>query len=262
MWMYSLLPKILDMSFTAGIVIVLVLVARLPLKKAPKIFSYALWAVVLFRLVCPMTFESPISLVPDRASITSEQITAVIPSVTFQTPANITANRFADAENPDHPVYVSSEADGNSIITFVWLFGIAAMLIYNLISLLRLKRKLVGAGRLRDNIYLADHIASPFVLGVIRPKIYLPSTLPEEERSYVILHEQTHIRRLDHIVKMLAFLALALHWFNPLVWAAFVFAVKDMEMSCDERVLKQMGGEIRGAYGASLLSLATGPAHY
>jgi hypothetical protein len=121
-----------------------------------------------------------------------------------------------------------------------------------------LRWKLIGAGYLRDNIYLADHIASPFVIGVIRPKIYLPSSLPEAEHSYVILHEQTHIRRLDHLTKILAFLALAVHWFNPLVWVAFILTVKDMEMSCDERVLRLMGSDIKGAYSTSLLSLATG----
>jgi beta-lactamase regulating signal transducer with metallopeptidase domain len=273
MWMYALLPQILNMSFTAGIVIILVLFARLLLKKAPKIFSYVLWAVVLFRLICPVSVSSQFSLfalfhVP--ASTTNGSTYSVIHYI----PTNIMDAESAQADwgttgNVDDTVpqgggqtaadTLDAQRKGRiAAATFLWLAGIAAMLIYSVVSFIRLRGKLIGAVRLRDNIYLADHIASPFVIGVVCPKIYLPSTLPEEEQSYVILHELTHIRRCDHIIKMLAFLALAVHWFNPLVWLAFVCAVKDMEMSCDEYVLKQMGGEIKGAYGASLLSLATG----
>jgi beta-lactamase regulating signal transducer with metallopeptidase domain len=272
MWTVTLLPHILNMSFTAGVVIVLVLGARLMLKKAPKIFSYALWAVVLFRLVCPVSFSSQFSLFglfPASASTTSsgaassmsyipaDVVYAAPPQENLPVPgAPPTVSEAlpkAGEQTPADPLKIWITAG-----TYLWLSGIAVMLIYSALSLIRLRRKLVGAVHLRDNIYLADHVASPFVIGVIRPRIYLPSTLPQEEQSYVVLHEQTHIRRLDHIVKMLAFLALAVHWFNPLVWAAFVCAVKDMEMSCDERVLKQMGDDIKSAYGASLLSLATG----
>jgi beta-lactamase regulating signal transducer with metallopeptidase domain len=260
------------MSLTAGIVIVLVLVARLPLKKAPKIFSYALWAVVLFRLICPVSFSSQLSvfgLLPAAAKaagsgatgrmsyIPSDIVHTEFPRVNLPLPGINEAINSKLPQGEEQLVADPLEAP-MAVGTLLWLFGCGAMLMYSAISLIYLRRKLVGAGRLRDNIYLADHIASPFVIGVIRPRIYLPSTLPEEERSYVVLHEQTHIRRLDHIVKMLAYLALAIHWFNPLVWVAFVCAAKDMEMSCDERVLKQMGGTVKGAYGASLLSLATG----
>jgi hypothetical protein len=134
----------------------------------------------------------------------------------------------------------------------------AALLIYSTVSLIRLKRKLVGAILLRDNIYLADHIDSPFVMGQIRPKIYLPSSLAEKERDYILLHEEHHIRRGDHVVKLLSFIALCLHCFNPLVWIAFILSGKDMEMSCDEAVLRKLGGDIRADYSASLISLATG----
>ena len=145
-----------------------------------------------------------------------------------------------------------------SSATILWLFGIMAMLVYSAASLYLLRVKLIGAVRLRDNIYLADHIATPFVIGVIRPKIYLPSTLSERERDYIILHERTHIRRLDHIAKLVSFFALSVHWFNPLVWVTFILSGKDMEMSCDEAVMKKMDGDIRADYSASLLSLATG----
>ncbi len=272
MWMYTLLPEILNMSITAGLVIVLVLIARLLLKKVPKIFSYMLWAVVLFRLVCPVSFSSDIALIGlfnAPVLTTNDNPYSSIPYI----PRNIVHTEYPKV---DLPLPAISEAINENLpkgeeqlaadplegpmamATLLWLTGIAVMLIYSAISLLLLSRKLIGAVNLRDNIYLADHISTPFVIGLIRPKIYLPSTISEEEQSYIILHEKTHIRRLDHFIKMLAFLALTMHWFNPLVWVAFICAAKDMEMSCDESVLKQMGGEIRTAYSTSLLSLSAG----
>lgn len=273
MWTYTLLPKILNMSLTASIVIVIVLLVRLLLRKSPKVFSYALWAVVLFRLLCPVSFSTGFSLlglfntpawtVSDSGAyssmtyIPSDIVHTEYPRVDLPLPG------VSEAINETLPQ--GSEQTGAdplelpmSAATMLWLVGIMVMLIYSAVALLELRRKLVGAVRLRDNIYLADHIATPFVIGLFRPKIYLPSTISVEEQDYIILHEQTHIKRLDHIIKMIAFLALAMHWFNPLVWVAFVCAVKDMEMSCDEHVLKQMGGEIKTAYSTSLLSLATG----
>lgn len=267
MWVYTLLPKILNMSLTAGVVTVLVLLVRIPLKKAPKIFSYALWAVVFFRLACPVSFSSEFSLlgVFHAPAVTNGSITYIptdivhteYPRVDLPIPGigklindNLPQGREQIVADPLEWQMAAA--------TVLWLGGIAAMLIYSAASLQLLRRRLIGAVRLRENIYLADHIATPFVIGVIRPKIYLPSSLAEQEQSHILLHEQTHVRRLDHIFKMMAFLALAVHWFNPLVWVAFVSCVKDMEMSCDERVLKEMGGGIKGAYSTSLLSLATG----
>lgn len=272
MWMYTLLPKILNMSLTAGIVIVLVMISRILLKRAPKIFSYALWAVVLFRLVCPVSFSSEFSLIGLFHSPASTTNGSAYSSINY-IPDNIVHTEFPQVDLPipiinevinnnlpqGHEQLVADPLEGlMALATLLWLFGIAAMLIYSAVSLILLRRKLIGAVSLRDNIYLADHIVTPFVIGVFRIKIYLPSTLSEKEHDFVILHEQTHIRRFDHIIKILAFLALAVHWFNPLVWVAFVCCVKDMEMSCDERVLKEMGSEIKSAYSTSLLSLATG----
>ncbi len=273
MWTYTLLPKILNMSLTASIVIVIVLLARLLLRKSPKVFSYALWAVVLFRLLCPVSFSTEFSLLGllNTPTVTVSDGGAYS-SMTY-IPSDIVHTEYPRVDLPlpgvseaiNETLPQGSEQTGAdplelpmSAATTLWLLGIMVMLIYSAVSLLELRRKLVGAVRLRDNIYLADHIATPFVIGIFRPKIYLPSTISVEEQDYIILHEQTHIKRLDHMVKMIAFLALAMHWFNPLVWVAFVCAVKDMEMSCDERVLKQMGGEIKTAYSTSLLSLATG----
>lgn len=250
--------QILNMSYTASYVIIFVMIARLLLKKMPKVFSYMLWGVVLFRLICPFSFASIWSLIPE--SSTSLPMAAKYSQIT-QINTGITANDSTN--NPAFPVQIS--ADGIDPIQgwitlgeIIWLIGIAVLLFYSVASLLQLRRKLVGTVKLYSNIYLADHINSPFVMGVMHPRIYLPSTLSEQEQRYTILHEQTHIRRLDHIVKILAFTGLAVHWFNPLAWAAFILSCNDMEMSCDESVMRQMDTDIRGDYSALLLGLATG----
>ena len=268
---YSFLPKLLNMSLTAGIAIVCVLVLRLFLKKAPKIISYALWAVVLFRLLCPFTIESGLSLfgLMDAPTTNTTSGTSSIEYI----PENIVHTEFPEVTIPFPGVSEtinSTLPQGQeqlaadpleapvAIGTYVWLLGVMGMAVYSVISYVRLKRKLLIASPLQENIWLADEIPTPFVMGLIRPRIYLPSDTQEQQLSYIILHEQHHIKRGDHIIKALAFLALSIHWFNPLVWVAFVYANKDMEMSCDEAVVKKMGDHILADYTASLLSLATG----
>ena len=253
--MDSIFLRILNMSLTASYVILLVLLARLILKRAPKVFSYALWIVVLFRLICPFSFESIFSAIPQSVPT----VTAPPRSYDVVFPAAGTSEWQEIIYQADHsalpqtPVWTAYD-----ILAVIWLVGIAVLLIYSVVSLLRLRSRLVGSVKWRGNIYLADHIPSPFVLGIIRPKIYLPSTIGEDERKYIILHERTHIRRFDYIFKLLAFFALTVHWFNPLVWLAYVLHIKDMEMSCDESVMRHMDADIRQKYSASLLSFAAG----
>ena len=275
--MHRLFPIVCNMSLTAGVVILAVLAVRLLLRRAPKVFSYALWAVVLFRLLCPVSVTSAVSLMgalgapaQERTQRTSaveyvpaDRIRGTAPAVTQlpQTPLPAEtggAVNAAPADTAPEAVPATSFNEPVFILTLIWLAGMVLLLAYSLVSLLRLRRRLVGTVRLRDNIYLADHIPSPFVMGLFRPKIYLPSTLTETERGYILRHEQYHLRRRDHLVKFLSFLALCIHWFNPLVWAAFVLSGKDMEMSCDEAVVRELGEDIRADYSASLLSLATG----
>lgn len=266
MW-YEILPQIINMSITGGIIILAVLLIRLLLKRAPKVFSYALWAVVLFRLLCPASLSSSISIFNlFDAPITNSGSLEYIPEDIVHN-ENPTVNLLiADVnESVNNALLQRQEqvvADSLelpvSAATYIWLFVVTALLLYSVIVLFRLRRKLIGSCLLRDNIYLTDHIASPFVIGLFRPRIYLPSTLSDRERDYIILHEQHHIRRLDHIVKILAFLALCVHWFNPLVWIAFLLSSADMEMSCDEAVMKSLSGHFREDYSRSLLSLATG----
>ena len=276
--MHRLFPIVCNMSLTASVVILAVLAVRLLLRRAPKVFSYALWAVVLFRLLCPVSVTSAVSLMgalgapaQERTQRTSAveyvpadiMIRSTAPAVTQlpQTPLPAeTGGAVSDAPADTAPAAVPAMSFNEPvfILTLIWLAGMVLLLAYSLVSLLRLRRRLVGTVRLRDNIYLADHIPSPFVMGLFRPKIYLPSTLTETERGYILRHEQYHLRRRDHVVKLLSFLALCVHWFNPLVWAAFILAGKDMEMSCDEAVVRELGEDIRADYSASLLSLATG----
>lgn len=142
--------------------------------------------------------------------------------------------------------------------TCIWLFGIALMLIYSFVSIVVLKRRLCCAVLIEGNLYEAHNLKTPLVIGIFKPKIYIPAGLTDEEHCFIVLHEQTHIRRHDHAVKMFAYLVLCLHWFNPLVWAAFVLMGADMEMSCDECVIRKLGGEIKSAYSLSLVRVASG----
>ena len=269
----SLLPPlILNMTITSSMVIMFVLFARLILKNAPKVFSYALWAVVLFRLLCPVSFATEFSmlgLINAPAVVNSQHTTAVefIPydvvhtqELKVQLPVPDVVNEAVNKMLPqEHAALGADPLEGDFAIgSLLWELGIMVMAVYSLVSYVLLRRKLIGALLLDKNIYLADGITTPFVMGLIYPKIYLPSMLADREQKYIILHEQHHIRRGDHIIKVLAFFALCFHWFNPLVWMAFILASKDMEMSCDEAVMKKLGEDIRTDYSASLLSLATG----
>jgi len=260
---------VLNMSVTAGAVIVFVLLVRMLLKRAPKIFSYALWAVVLFRLLCPVSISSELSLlkwldVPAESRGGRTSVTEYISPEDIELGQSDEAPLMGSQQmNPDIDGDGYAEKQGRQnkvfeIAAVIWLAGIVGMVVYSLISYHRLRKTLVGAINLGGNIYLADYITSPFVVGLFRPQIYLPSNLSEHEQEYIIMHEKHHIRRGDHIIKLLAFATLGIHWFNPLVWVAFVLAGKDMEMSCDEAVIGQMSRDIRADYSASLLNLSTG----
>lgn len=257
--MNSLFLTVLNMSLTASYAVIFVIIARFFLKKTPKIFSYALWLIVFFRLVCPFTFSSSVSMMPENAGAISEDIMSVYP---------VMDNGILAAENTVNntvhsPVIPSDPSSGFSFIKtvteaapIIWIAGITAFLIYGTVSYLKLKKVLNTATLVNDNIFETDRIKTPFVLGIIRPKIYIPVNLPDNELNYIIKHEQTHIRRYDHIVKLISFFSLAIHWFNPLVWLSFFLMSKDMEMSCDESVMKSTSDDIRMNYSKSLLSLS------
>ena len=262
--MGNLFSVILNMSMTGSIVILLVMLARLILRRAPKIFSYALWAVVLFRLLCPVAFTAPVSAL--KALEPKVQEASESTSVIYFIPAEVNQNpdfAFVPADNQSGTEPVPAEESAHTrldlmtVASYVWLAGTGIMIAYSVIQYVRMRLKLIGAMAYRGNVYRADYIDTPFVMGILSPKIYLPSDVPKNERKYIIAHERHHISRFDHIIKLLAYSALCIHWFNPLVWAAFILAGKDMEMSCDEAVIRKMGSQIRADYSASLLRLAT-----
>ncbi|MBE6935772.1 MAG: hypothetical protein E7458_04635 [Ruminococcaceae bacterium] len=268
---YAFLPKLLNMSLTASAAILLVMLLRLLLRRAPKAISYALWGVVLFRLLCPVSIGSAFSLyaifdAPARESaggtsvieyIPEDIVHTEFPEVTLPLPG--VSNVINDALPQGEEQLRADPLEGPIFLgTLVWMAGVWGMAIYSIVSYTRLQRRLFIAVPLRENIWIADDLKSPFVVGILRPKIYLPDHLSEAERAYIILHEQQHIRRLDPLMKGLGFLALSIHWFNPLVWAAFLLAGRDMEMSCDEAVIRNLGSDVRADYSASLLTLATG----
>lgn len=246
----------------ASIVILFVLATRLILKRAPKVFSYALWLIVLIRLLVPISVQSPVSAIPEIQTTNSFEINEALPDFDFELPSDRKENQLnlQQAIETGNPitVRVSRSLEPAQYLALGWMAGMLFMLLYSVISYQKIRRKLDVVVPLRGNIFIADDIQSPFVIGFIRPKIYLPCNLGEREQEYIILHEQHHIRRLDHIFKSLAFLALTIHWFNPLVWVAFVLACRDMEMSCDEAVIRKLGSDVRADYSASLLTLATG----
>ena len=263
--LHTIFFAVLNMSITASIVIVVVLLARFLLKHAPKIFSYALWAVVLFRLLCPISLTSDFSLmsmlqapITDNGRIEYVAFDTDTLSITIPSP-----NRNQTVEQQVKPPLEEAPAADTftfpvSVVSTIWICGVVVMLVFNIAQLIRLRRKLIGATPLRKNIYLADHIQTPFVMGLIRPKIYLPSSMYDTEQSYIIQHEKHHIHRGDHIIKLFAFVAICVHWFNPLVWLAFALSSKDMEMSCDEAVIKRIDKDIRADYSSSPLHFSTG----
>lgn len=257
-------PEVLNRSITASIVILFIIIARLFMRKMPSIFRYILWGIVLIRLFAPISIESQLSLVPETRPVTQAQLNYAFPVVEYQTFQDRQDNRFFEeryeySDNAERAlVEVSHSADPSVWIAIIWLFGMLSMAGYSLISYLRLIRKLRVAIPAGKGVYIADDISYPFVIGILCPRIYLPCTITEKEQGYILLHERHHICRGDHIIKAISFFALTIHWFNPLVWTAFLLSARDMEMSCDEAVMKKLGESVRQDYAASLLSLATG----
>jgi beta-lactamase regulating signal transducer with metallopeptidase domain len=247
------------MSLTASYVIAFVIAIRLFLKKFPKNFSYLLWIAVLFRLICPFSFDSIVSLIPKNVNI--PQDIAYMPKPEINSGITVIDSAVNNVL-PSPPINQIASANPMQIWLAigeaVWLIGITTLLIYSVITTVKLYSKLRNAKHIKDNIYLVNGFKTPFVFGIIYPKVYLPDRLLESEKSYVLLHEQTHIKRLDHIVKLIFFIATCIHWFNPLAWIAFYLMGEDMELSCDEKVVKQMGSSIKKEYSSSLLSMSTG----
>ena len=255
--MSGIFLKLLNLSISASWLVLVVLALRLVLKRAPKWVDVLLWGMVALRLMLPFSIESALSLIPSAETLSPEV-------VQFDPAPTITSGvEFIDnAVNPSlsesfaaaplasvNPLYVWTYLAG-----WVWLIGLAAMLAYALVSYLRLRRRVSASIPLRENIYVCDEVPSPFILGIVHPRIYLPSALDEAQRGSVLSHERAHLARRDHWWKPLGYALLAVYWFNPLLWLAYTLLCRDIELACDERVLRGMdAGQVKD-YSSALLA--------
>lgn len=269
MGMTAVFIEILNMSLTAGYCIVVVIALRFLLRRQAKILSYLLWSVVLFRLLCPFSFTSNYSLLRmNTAAVSQEGFAGAgeAAEMVWQGKGYLFDETQGEAGNIETaPVSltetgVSEQAAGwqRAVLlgSRIWLAGIVALFGYSFWSAFRFRRFLSRAVLSEEGVYEAEGIATPFVFGVVRPKIYLPPHLQPQERQYVLEHERVHIARRDYLMKLLFWGAVCLHWFNPLVWLAFVLMERDMEMSCDEAVLRRFGKDAKREYSLALLQLS------
>lgn len=262
--MESLFLTVLNMSFTASWVIVIVTLARLFLKRAPRWIVCLLWCVPLVRLLCPVSFESVLSLVPVKTeSIPADiamQRTPEIDSGSAMVDTVVNNVLTTPTFTPDPMTSANPLQIYQFIGSWVWVLGMVILAGTSLVSLWMLYRRLREAVPADRNIYWCRDLETAFVVGLLRLKIYLPAGLGAAEAAYILRHEEIHIRRMDHWLKAVAYFAVCIHWFNPLVWLMFILLTRDMEMACDEAVLSELGedGELKKAYSASLLNLAAG----
>lgn len=248
--------KIVNMSISAGWLILAVLALRLLLKKAPKWVNVLLWGIVAVRLICPFSIESALSLIPSTETISPEIMLDWTPEIsTGIEPLNKVVNPIITASFAPEPL---SSANPLQILipvwANIWLLGILAMLLYSAVSYLSLRKKVSTAVILRDNIFQSENVSAPFVLGILKPRIYLPFKLDGQNLEHVVAHERAHIRRRDHWWKPLGFLLLTIHWFNPLMWIAYILLCRDIELACDEKVIKELGNEQRADYTQALVA--------
>ena len=262
--MENIFLKIFNMSITASWIALAVMLLRLPLKKAPKWIMGVLWAFVALRLILPISLESVLSLIPSAQTLPQDFTYSPAPIINSGIPAlNSTVNPVISESLAPAP---GASVNPTQVLSFaasvIWIVGMVGMLLYMLISYLSLRLKVResvsiakpdGSGT-EKRVRVCDRISSPFVLGVIFPKIYIPSTLGEEDMRYVMEHEKTHIKRGDHLWKPLGFLLLSVYWFNPILWAAYILMSRDIELACDEGVIKQLGEDSKKAYSEALIN--------
>ena len=260
--MYAIFTKLLNMSLTASILVLIVILLRFVLKKAPKKYICILWALVALRLILPFSISSSISAynVLYQKTISSGQVEyfeyngkTEKPQLTFEVPALVNDNYSPDS------MTVGTKTSGVYMPTVVtiWLVGVILMLAYAIVSFYRLRKKVRASIKKADKVFVCDEISSPFILGIIRPRIYLPSGISEDVKENVVVHEQAHIKRFDYIWKPLGFTLLSVYWINPMMWVAYIFLCKDIEAACDEKVIAQMDKEHIAAYSTALLACAS-----
>lgn len=254
--MEAVFLKIINMSITASWLILAVILLRLLLKKAPKWIMGVLWGFVAIRLIVPFSLESIFSLIPSAEPIPQNILTTESPTINSGFPIlNETVNPIiSDTLTPNVGASVNPAQIVMFIASVIWIIGVTGMLLYALISYLRIHSKIREAVQLKENIWICDHISTPFILGIFRPRIYLPSSMDEADKEFVVSHEKAHLKRKDHIWKPLGFLLLAVYWFNPLLWVAYILLCKDIELACDEKVLKMLGTEMKKPYSNALIN--------
>lgn len=274
---------LLHNSIAVCVVILTVFAVRLFLRRAPKKYSYILWSIVGIYLLCPIRLSSPISiysLINNVSDTFLEHHSLPLNAKNFadknktyneknQKTKDSNKSKFDNVsstnknqktkQNQNNTAGIENISQSLTVTTtaYIWLCGCIVLLVRNLFLIWRTKQTVLMAIRRKDNIYESECISTPFVLGIVRPKIYIPFNLSEQEREYILKHEQYHIRRKDQIIKICAYILCVIYWFQPLIWFAYFVMIRDMEMSCDEYVLKNSKSDIRAAYSTSLLKLAT-----
>ena len=254
--MNELFLKIINMSISASWLVLAVLILRFALKKAPKWINVLLWGIVAIRLICPFSFESTLSIIPSAETIplnigmdTTPTINSGISAINNAVNPIISQSNTPMAGASINPLQITI-----GIYEYIWIFGMIALALYTAISYWRLHRKVDTAVRYKDNIFQSENVSSPFVFGIIKPRIYLPFKMNGQDLEHVVAHEHAHIRRKDHWWKPFGFLLLTIHWFNPLMWMAYVLLCRDIELACDEKVIKELGNEQRGDYTQALVA--------
>lgn len=254
--MEAVFLKLFNMSIAASFMILAVVPLRALLKKAPKALRPVLWALVGIRLICPFSLESALSLIPSAQTIPDTVLNG--PSFSVQTGFEGVDTRvnaeLADRYFEGVTVPTNTGLHVTALLSVIWAIGIFALAVYAVVSYIKLRKQTAEAVPYRENIYLCDRIPSPFILGIVKPRIFLPASINEADIPYVLAHEQAHLKRRDHLWKPIGFLLLSIYWFNPLIWIAYILLCRDIELACDEKVIKAMGTECKKPYAEALIN--------
>ena len=254
--MASFFLTVFNMSLTASWLVLFVMLLRLLLKKAPKAVHCILWALVALRLILPVSFESALSLIPSAKPIPQEILEWPVTHIDTGIPMfNTVINPIIEEQTvPQGSSEVNLLAMVTEYAAVIWLVGMLALAVYGIVSYWTVRKSVCASVREEGRVYLCDDIPSPFILGLFRPRIYLPSNLKDGQRAYILAHENAHLRRRDHWWKPLGFLLLIVHWFNPLLWAAYILLCRDIELACDEQVVREMDEREKKEYSMTLLA--------
>ncbi|MBE5947670.1 MAG: hypothetical protein E7261_01445 [Lachnospiraceae bacterium] len=254
--MEILFLKLLNMSIVASWVVLAVILFRLLLKKAPKYIRCIMWMLVGVRLICPFSFKSNLSLIPSAEVLPEDVLSG--PQFVINTGLGAVDSRInahiGDRYFEGVTVSTGSGSETMQILSCVWLAGMLVMLAYTIISYIRTRKGLAEAVECTNGIWLCDHVKTPFILGVFNPRIFLPACMNEADKDYVVAHEKAHLKRFDHIWKPIGFLLLTIYWFNPVMWIAYILLCRDIELACDEKVIKDMGLEGKKLYSEALIN--------